>query len=725
MERHPATSEVGNEPESPYSGESNAEENMWKKLYEQQNQDFVKLLRLVNSSSAVNNDVQLPEFDPEGHNVNARAWISTADMCMKDKPLKGSSLMLTLSRALKGQGAIWLTQVSYPDMTWNEFKEIFISRFDFSETNAAFLINLINNKPKDDECLISYAATIVTSLSSKWKTLSTEEIIVSTVLAHLAQFYFRIHRLAFTTSIQTRKQLQQELSSMSFLKRKLSTGLNDRDRFDVKRQKFGVVSSIKCYICGKPGHKSVTCKFRFGNDDKSISVKKDSASKNVSSNNNASVTCFRCQKVGHYASRCPNEIKKAVGVDSSNNAVNHRIDVCTIKSPLGILRQSGYDIMIGREILNQGVSVKMTSSELVFNKSDVNVNICHVENHFLNFEDLATDIPSEFRSESTVVAPMQIRLKDPNKTVNRRPYRLSFEERNIVRKKINELLNAGVIRPSCSPFASPILLVKKKDGSDRMCVDYRQLNDNTISDRFPLPLISDQINRLHGSCYFTTLDMASGYHQIPVGSDSIEKTAFVTPEGHYEYLAMPFGLRNAPAVFQRAVMKVLGELVHSYVVVYMDDILVLGTEDVRKSLEKVLFHEAKRKVERPLDLMWLKELQSETEIDEFRQNAVENIDRSANYEKNRFDKNKASVNKFVVGDFVLLQNEERNQTKLDPKYRGPFKIIENLDGDRYMLSAPHSNRIYKYAHDRLRKMPNGADFVDVEDFGDKEDITDL
>jgi len=171
---------------------------------------------------------------------------------------------------------------------------------------------------------------------------------------------------------------------------------------------------------------------------------------------------------------------------------------------------------------------------------------------------------------------MRIRLIDPNKTVQRRPYRLSPEEREIVRERLRELLRCNIIRPSSSPYASPMLLVKKKNGSDRLCIDYRELNSNTVADKYPLPLISDQIDRLRGSYYFTCLDMASGFHQIPIHSDSVEYTAFVTPDGQYEFLTMPFGLKNAPSVFQRTVMQALGNLAYSYVIVYMDDIMIVS-----------------------------------------------------------------------------------------------------------------------------------------------------
>lgn len=109
---------------------------------------------------------------------------------------------------------------------------------------------------------------------------------------------------------------------------------------------------------------------------------------------------------------------------------------------------------------------------------------------------------------------VQVRLVYPSKFVQRRPHRLSVEEKLIVRDKAHELLKAGIIRPSCSPFSSPALLVKKKDGQDRMCIDYRELNDNTVSDKFPIPLVDDQIARLGWTTWFTCLDMLSGYHQI-------------------------------------------------------------------------------------------------------------------------------------------------------------------------------------------------------------------
>lgn len=146
-----------------------------------------------------------------------------------------------------------------------------------------------------------------------------------------------------------------------------------------------------------------------------------------------------------------------------------------------------------------------------------------------------------------------------------------FEE---VREHISGLLKKGVIRESSSSYASPVVLVRKSDGSLRLCVDYRRLNAKTQRDAFPLPRIEESLDALCRAQVFSTIDLASGYHQVAVHEKDRHKTAFVTPFGLYEYLRMPFGLCNAPATFQRLMQAVMGELVFQIVLVYLDDLLV-------------------------------------------------------------------------------------------------------------------------------------------------------
>lgn len=168
------------------------------------------------------------------------------------------------------------------------------------------------------------------------------------------------------------------------------------------------------------------------------------------------------------------------------------------------------------------------------------------------------------------------RLKNPKKIVQRRPYKLALVEREKVKCIIEKLLSHNIIRESSSPSASPVVLVKKKNGDDRLCVDFRELNVNTMRDHFPLPLISDQLDRLAEAKYFTLLDMASGVYQIPIAAESIEKTVLVTPEGQYEYLTIPFGLCNAVSVYQRSRNRALGKLCDTVALVYIDNVLIPG-----------------------------------------------------------------------------------------------------------------------------------------------------
>nr|KYP33904.1 Retrovirus-related Pol polyprotein from transposon 17.6 [Cajanus cajan] len=154
------------------------------------------------------------------------------------------------------------------------------------------------------------------------------------------------------------------------------------------------------------------------------------------------------------------------------------------------------------------------------------------------------------------------------------PYRMSPKELAELKKQIEELQEKQFIRPSVSPWGAPVLLVKKKDGSMRLCVDYRQLNKVTIKNKYPLTRMDDLMDQLVGACVFSKIDLRSRYYQIRVRAEDVPKTAFRTRYGHYEYLVMPFGVTNAPGVFMDYMNKIFHPYLDRFVVVFIDDILV-------------------------------------------------------------------------------------------------------------------------------------------------------
>ncbi|GJR83246.1 putative reverse transcriptase domain-containing protein [Tanacetum coccineum] len=208
---------------------------------------------------------------------------------------------------------------------------------------------------------------------------------------------------------------------------------------------------------------------------------------------------------------------------------------------------------------------------------------------------IVQDFPEVFPEDLPGLPPtrqveFQIDLVPGAAPVARAPYRLAPSKMKELSEQLKELSDKGFIRPSSSPWGAPVLFVKKKDGSFRMCIDYRELNKLTVKNRYPLPRIDDLFDQLQGSSVYSKIDLRSGYHQLRVREEDIPKTAFRTRYGHYEFQVMPFGLTNAPAVFMDLMNRVCKPYLDKFVIVFIDDILIYSKnkQEHKEHLKQIL-----------------------------------------------------------------------------------------------------------------------------------------
>ena len=263
-----------------------------------------------------------------------------------------------------------------------------------------------------------------------------------------------------------------------------------------------------------------------------------------------------------------------------------------------------------------------------------------------------------------------IELTPGTEPSSRAAYRLPVAQMGELSKRLEELSDKGFIRPSTSPYGAPVLLVKKKDGDMRLCVDYRALNKHTMKNRYPMPRIDDLMDRLEGAKVFTKIDLRSGYHQIRVRPEDIQKTAFRTRFGHFEFLVMPFGLTNAPATFMRLMQEVFRPLLDKCVVVYLDDILVYSrtAEEHQQHLRQVL------------DLLRQHQLFGKLSKSEFARSAVEYLghivsDKSVTVEPKKIAAIRdwpAPANRHELMQFLGLSNYYRRYVEGHAAICAPF-----------------------------------------------------
>ncbi|KMQ84394.1 krab-a domain-containing protein, partial [Lasius niger] len=253
------------------------------------------------------------------------------------------------------------------------------------------------------------------------------------------------------------------------------------------------------------------------------------------------------------------------------------IENCCLKYPTGELIKVKYKVNVVIELGKHVVEIPI----IVANISDD----CILGIDFLKKINLERIFESQFEdliAGNCGVLEHDIKVTD-SKPIKQAPRRVPIYLREEVDRIIKEMKSQGVIEESRSPWVSPVVLVKKKDGSFRFCVDYRKLNSVTVKDSYPLPRIEDILDQLSGNSWFSTLDLKSGYWQVKLSSKDKEKTAFSVGNGLWQFNVMPFGLCNAPATFERLMEKVFQEILSKICLIYLDDIIVFS-----KTLEEMI-----------------------------------------------------------------------------------------------------------------------------------------
>ncbi|GJY25843.1 putative reverse transcriptase domain-containing protein [Tanacetum coccineum] len=314
------------------------------------------------------------------------------------------------------------------------------------------------------------------------------------------------------------------------------------------------------------------------------------------------ITCFECGAQGHFKNNCPKLRNKNQENQAGNgNAVVRAYGVGTAGKPKALMLSRVYMFLL-TPLCFDFILILVADSvfRVILAFSSLIDIIPTTLDHGYDVElademgsfDVIISMDWLSKYHAVIVCDEKIvphvtarkakdkleekRLEDAHcsRLSRRAPYRLATSEMKELSDKPQELSDKGFIRPSSSPWGAPVLFVKKKDGSFRMCIDYRELNKLTVKNRYPLPRIDDLFDQLQGSSVYSKIDMRSGYHQLRVREEEIPKTAFKTRYGHYEFQVMPFGLTNAQAVFMDLMNRVCKPYLEKFVIVFINDILI-------------------------------------------------------------------------------------------------------------------------------------------------------
>lgn len=582
----------------------------------------------------------LPVFDPfEENSLSSQQFITRINRLNEVYEWEEKILLLAVQAKLKGLAKVWNDGFPTVFRSWTEFSEKLIMDFPTANNEAEAHIEMAKSIRQPSERVDEYFYKM--SAKGRLNGMGDTTIIkyVQNGLNHpslqsaLAGMYFS-NTTEYITTIQRflRNQVPKPEARferrMEYKTRTATTANTNQTSAPFKERQRGEKS---CYNCGELGHFSINC----------LKPQKRIRCTKCNKTGHSEENCFvRVKQLGSAAS--PNNVRQ-IGIEKdiqrnitkkiilNKHVTTAFIDIgserslisatlandmknvisCTtvyLKGFAGGVYSCDQKLIGNLEIDGQVITVELflvedhLLPEPVLLGSDVlcrdnkrlviEFGECHLENtqiHEESVDDLLKDFSDCFAEKMTDLGKChKIKMSIDLKTdvpINKRPYRIPFAKRERVSKIIGDLLEHKIICPSDSEYSSPIVLVEKQNGEDRLCVDYRELNSITLKQPFPMPIMEELLAQLAGNKFFTTLDFMSGYYQIPIEEKSQKFTAFSTFDGHYEFKCMPFGLVNAPRVFQLMINKLIKQM-SGEVIAYLDDVII-PSKTVQEGLDKL------------------------------------------------------------------------------------------------------------------------------------------
>lgn len=579
----------------------------------------------------------LPEFNPSSEeSINPSQFVRRVELLKTAYNWDDASVIFAVQQKMAGPAKYWVDSLQEVFLSWPQFVNKFLLDFPQNVNAADVHIRMAQTKRQFDETPQEYyyrmyaigkrgninessiARHIVNGINDQGlkQKISNEYITCNQLLSDINAYcsYNEVRRVLNPISNKTKR--------------------SNENRTAPERKSDERVNKFKCFNCGNTGHKAVDCpdpqkknrctickRTSHGASEcptKTLNTNVNNIRDSVKSNE---ILCKRvkvkdkefeafidsgsdrslirrsfamiigetenCSMVlngfagGKY--ECTKVVKVPIDIDETSYDVNlYVVENSMIPN----------DVLLGRDVLCQkGRRTIIEGDECWMqnvNAISINEGLTSEEHKKLQLNiqenrQCFSEKSSELGKCNLVKMEIEVTTPEP---IRCKPYRLAFAKRPIVANIVKDLLDNEIIRKSNSPYASGIVLVEKRNGEHRLCIDYRQLNRITVRIAHPMPVLDEQIAQLAGNRYFTTLDLRMGYHQIEVEEESKKFTAFVTSDGHYEFNRMPFGLVNAPAVFQATMNRVISFMKPGEVLAYLDDVII-PSKTVDEGLDRI------------------------------------------------------------------------------------------------------------------------------------------